>query len=185
MRAAFEGVIARTFKTARLIDAVAEGVDMLATRPEQSRRVMLVFSESRDRGSLLKTPAVIEKAQRAGVSIYIATYSAQATAWTAKPEDNPPLPMGPDFIGGIVELARMGKANDAELFAKATGGRHLSFATLKGLEESIAHTGAELHSQYLLSFSPAESSNKGFHKIVVSVPAMANVVIRARPGYWP
>jgi len=185
MRGAFESVIARTLKTARLIDAVAEGVDMLATRPEQSRRVMLVFSESRDRGSLLKTPAVIEKAQRAGVSIYIATYSAHATAWTAKPEDNPPLPMGPDFIGGIVELARMGKANDAELFAKATGGRHLSFATLKGLEESIARTGEELHSQYLLSFSPAESSNKGFHKIVVSVPAMANVVIRARPGYWP
>jgi hypothetical protein len=86
MRGAFENVIARTLKTARLIDAVAEGVDMLATRPEQSRRVMLVFSESRDRGSLLKTPAVIEKAQRAGVSIYIATYSAHATAWTAKPE---------------------------------------------------------------------------------------------------
>jgi VWFA-related protein len=185
MREAFESVIARTFKTARLIDAIETGVEMLAARPLDSRRVLIVFSESRDRGSMLKAPEVIERAQREGVSIYMATYSAHATAWTAKPEDNPPLPMGPDFIGGIIELGRMGKANDAELFTRATGGRHLSFATQKGLEQAIAHAGEELHSQYLLSFTPAESINKGFHRITVSVPALSTATIRARPGYWP
>lgn len=185
IRRAFDRVVARTFKSARMIDAVAEGVEMLESRPEGGRKVMLVFSESRDRGSQLKSAAVIEKAQRTGVAIYMATYSAHATPWTAKPEDNPPLPMGTDIIGAVIELGRMGKANDAELFVRATGGRHLSFATLNGLEQSIAKAGEELHSQYLLSFSPTESSNKGYHRIVVSVPALSNAIIRARPGYWP
>ncbi len=99
---------------------------MLETRPESSRRVLLILSESRDRGSKMKLAPAIEMAQRAGVTVYPATYSTQATAWTAKPEDNPPMPGDPDYLGAIGELVRMGKTNDADAFA-AGDGRTASF----------------------------------------------------------
>ena len=51
IRTAFEGTRSRSIRTARLIDAVVEGVKMLDTRPPNNRRVMLILSESRDRGS--------------------------------------------------------------------------------------------------------------------------------------
>src|SRR5258706_16429653 len=102
---------------------------------------MIVFSESRDRGSQFKSASVIEKAHRVGVSIYMATYSAHATPWTAKPEDNPPLPMGPDFIGGIIQLGRMGKGNDGEPFTRGTGGGALFFPTLHGVGGSASPAG--------------------------------------------
>jgi VWFA-related protein len=187
IRVAFEKIEGRVIKKGHMIDGVAAGVKMLETRPESSRRILLVLSESRDRGSKTKLPAAIEAAQRAGVMIYPATYSTQATPWTARPEDNPPMPGGDahsvDFIGPLAELMRLGKTNAAEAFARATGGRHLSFETLSGLEEAIMHAGEEIHSQYLLSFVPPPTS-PGFHQLVVAVPSRSDAVTRARPGYW-
>jgi VWFA-related protein len=181
---AFERISPRTIKSAKLIDAVAEGVRMLSTRPANNRRIMLVLSESRDRGSKTKLADAIEQAQRAGVVIYAGTYSAQASAWASKPEDAPPLPGGADFGGAIVELARLGKVNAADALARATGGRHLSFLTLNSLEQTISRTGEEIHSQYLLSFVPAENRKEGFHRIQVAIPSRPDAVIRVRAGYW-
>jgi VWFA-related protein len=181
---AFERINPRTIKSAKLIDAVAEGVRMLATRPANNRRIMLLLSESRDRGSRMKLADAIEKAQRAGVVIYAGTYSAQGAAWTSKAENVPPMPGGPDYLGGIGELVRLGKANAADEFARATGGRHLSFLTLNSLEKTISRTGEEIHSQYLLSFVPADSKKSGFHRIQVAVPSRPDALIRVRAGYW-
>jgi hypothetical protein len=63
---------------------------VLGFRPYQI--LMLVLGESRDRGSRMKLADAIELAQRAGVIVYFCTYSAQESAWTAKPENAPPLP---------------------------------------------------------------------------------------------
>jgi len=183
IRIAFEKIHGRVIKAGRMIDATAQSVKMLEARPESSRRILLILSESRDRGSKSKLLPVIEQAQRAGVMIYPATYSTQATPWTARPEDNPAMPGGPDYLGAIGELLRMGKTNDAAALARATGGRHLSFETLKGLEEAIARAGEDIHSQYLVSFTPS-SSEAGFHNLVVAVPSRSDAVVRARPGYW-
>jgi VWFA-related protein len=183
IRIAFERIEGRVIRKGHMIDAAAEGIKMLETRPENSRRIMLILSESRDRGSKTKLPAVIEQAQRAGVLIYPMTYSTQATPWTARPEDNPNMPGGPDYLGALRELMRKGKINDADAFAHATGGRHLSFETLNGLEEAIAHAGEDIHSQYLISFVPPASS-PGFHQLIVTVPSRTDAATRSRPGYW-
>jgi VWFA-related protein len=183
IRIAFEKIQGRVIKAGRMIDAAAESVKMLETRPESSRRILLILSESRDRGSKSKLPQVIEQAQRASVMIYPATYSAHATPWTARPEDNPNMPGGPDYLGGIGELLRKTKINDADIFARATGGRHVSFETLKGLEETISRAGEDIHSQYLLSFVPS-SSEAGYHALTVAIPSRPEWLIRARPGYW-
>jgi VWFA-related protein len=185
IRVAFEHVEPRVIRAGKMIEAVAEAVQMLNTRPENSRRILLILSESRDRRSKMKLADAIVMAQRAGVLIYPATYSAYATPWTARSEDNPPMPGGPDYMGGVIDLWRLGTTNTAEAFARATGGHHLSFETLSGLENAITRAGEEIHSQYLLSFVPHETDNKGYHHIEVAVPAKSDAIVRARPGYWP
>jgi VWFA-related protein len=182
---AFESIEGRTIKTGTMFDAVMEGVKMLETTPESYRRMMLILGEARDRGSKAKLDQAIEAAQRAGVAMYPLTYSAQATAWTARPEDAPSLPMDPDYAGGIVEALRLTTRNAADEFAKWTGGRHLSFTRLEGLQDAIQRLSGEVHSQYLLSFQPQESSNKGLHRLIVQVRGHKGAQIRARPGYWP
>lgn len=182
---AFETVNGRNIKIGKMLDAVTEGVKMLKQTPESYRRMMLILGESRDRGSKTNLKQAIEAAQRADVAMYPLTYSAQATAWTTTAQDTAPLPMEPDYAGGVVELFRMTTRNAADEFAKWTGGRHLSFARLEGLQDAISRLSGEVHSQYLLSFSPVESSNKGLHRILVQVRSPKNAVVRARPGYWP
>ena len=185
IRKAFENIEPRTIKQAKMIDAVIEGMKMLDTRPENYRRIMIVLGESRDRGSKKKLAEAVELAQRAGVAIYSLTYSAQGEAWTSSPENDPSMPGGPDYVGAIGEVARLGKTNDANAFARATGGRHLSFLTEKSLEGVMSRLGEEIHSQYLLSFVPMETKNMGLHRIEVKVSRFPNAVVRARAGYWP
>ena len=186
--AAFQKTRSRSIHTARLIDAVAEGVKMLDTRSPNNRRVMLILSESRDRGSKSKLSDVIEQAQRAGVAVYAATYSVQGSTFLSSPSTSPSMPGGDgnlDILGGALELARIGKANVADALARTSGGRHLSFLTLESLESVISRAGEEIHSQYLLSFTPTPSTKDGFHQIQVAIPSHPDAVIRVRLGYWP
>src|SRR5262249_13988089 len=151
----------------KMLDAIVAGTAMLEARPSNNRRIMIVLGQSRDHGSKAKLDAAVERIGRSGVIVYPATYSAYATPWTAKPEDNPPT--GGNLITGLGDLFRLGKANTAEVLAQATGGRHLSFETLKGLETAMTKAGDEIHGQYLLSFAPGASENNGFHRVVVGV----------------
>ncbi len=185
IRKAIDAIEPHFIKEAKLIDAAIDAMKMLGTRPENSRRIIVVLGESRDRGSRHKLAEAIEMAQRAGVVIYSITYSAQGEAWSSSSDDAPPVPGDVDYLGGLGELARLGKTNDADAFARATGGRHLSFLKAGSLEASISRTGEEIHSQYLLSFSPQETANSGLHHISVTVPKFPAAVVRARAGYWP
>ena len=186
LREAFENLRPGTIKKARMFDAVLEAVKMLEMRPENSPAwILFLLSESRDRGSRSKLQDVVERVQRAGITVYPITYSVQKIAWTARagnPEDNP---RDEDLLAAITEPARLATKNAADAFAHATGGRHLSFATLNGLEEAIAKAGDEIHSQYLLSFTPSRPGSTAFRKLQVVVTSRPDVVIRARPGYWP
>jgi hypothetical protein len=98
---------------------------------------------------------------------------------------DPPLPPPEqriDVLGGMGELVRLGKANTTEALTKGTGGATFPFTRLKGLEEAIQKLGAELHSQYLLSFAP-DDSTLGYHRLEVRV-AGGDFRVRARSGYW-
>ena len=184
---AFKRLTPRTPLAGVLLDAIAEGVKLLETRPENNRRILVVIGEARDRGSKLGLNAAIEAAQRASAIVYSATYSPQKTAWTAHPEDEPVPPMGPNgpnYAAGIGELFRLGKTDAADALARGTCGRKTSFAVLSGLENALTNLGAEIHSQYLLSFAPVAMSENRFRRVQVKVPKQ-RAVVRARPGYWP
>ncbi len=214
---AFEQVRTGQTKSARMLDAVSESIERLKQHPN-SRRVLLLISESRDRGSQAALPQVALATQTAGVTVYAATYSAFKTAFTTTssaigeprspkvpqtpseqtgtlsggpPHCNPngcpdpPVPLADqrvDVLGGIGELVRLGKTNTTQALTKGTGGATFPFTRLQGLEQAIQKLGAELHSQYLLSFIPDDSTG-GYHRLEVRVGG-GDFRVRARPGYW-
>ncbi len=75
------------------------------------------------------------------------------------------------FVPLMVEIFKSSKAifvdNPVEVFTKGTGGTEFSFAKQKGLEEAIAKIGEEIHSQDLISYSPNNKAEGGFHEIEV------------------
>ncbi len=180
--AAFKKIRGRSSGDARMLDAIVQGTQMLADRPQNRRRILIVLGEARDRGSNTKLDQAVLQTSRANVIIYPATYSAYLSPWTAKPEDAPAA--GGDPITALKDLFRHAKESPADLLARASGGQHFSFNTLRGLEQVLTRAGEEIHGQYLLSFAPPLSSDHGFHRLDVSVPSRPDAVIRARAGYW-
>lgn len=93
-----------------------------------------------------------------------------------------------NVIPVIVEIFKQVKAifvdNPIEVFTKWTGGRERSFLTERDLENAIMGIGNELHSEYLLTYTPNNKEEGGFHDIVVTVPNRPDVKVRTRPGYW-
>lgn len=94
---------------------------------------------------------------------------------------------GADFVPAVEEIFRGVKGlfirNPAELYTKFTGGRELTFVTQNDLETAINNIGSEIRSQYILSYSPNNKMEGGFHKIKVQVNR-PDLRIRTRPGYW-
>jgi VWFA-related protein len=204
-------------KKAVMLDAVNQAIERLRKQPN-ARRVLLLVSEARDRGSKTDLKAATMAAQTADVAIYALTYSAITTAFTSKaplsrqshgtsPQTTPgqdamhtangapPSPFNPvspklmaegqsvDVPAAIIELAHMTQPNAAQLLAEATGGTTFPFTRQKGLEDAIQKFGAELHSQYVLSFVPQDAA-PGYHNLEVSLAREGKFRIRARPGYW-
>ncbi len=75
------------------------------------------------------------------------------------------------------------KKTPAEAFTYFTGGRVYNFASERAMEQAITDIGLDLNSQYLLSYSPNDKNEAGFHtiRVVVDRPGLK---IRTRPGYW-
>jgi len=93
-----------------------------------------------------------------------------------------------EFVPAMVEVFKDAKAifkqNPSEVFTRGTGGEQFGFMRQRGLEEAIERLGAELHSQYLISYVPNNREEGGFHEISVQVAGRKDVKIRTRPGYW-
>lgn len=200
-------------RTSRLTDAVDESVRMLRSRPASRRRILLVISEVRDHGSEGRVRDSLMDAQVNNVSVYGVDISRMMAGLTAppvppRPDNNPPamtpLPNEPStpttvwqsfggqgnsiqFMPVLVEILKDTKAifvdNPVEVYAKGTGGDQFSFAKQRGLEDAIERIGREIHSQYIITYTPSNLKEGGFHQIEVDVNRR-DVKVKTRPGYW-
>ena len=165
---------------ARMFDAVSEAAGRM--RERKGRKVLLLISETRDRGSTASLTSAIEAIEREGVEVFAAPYSAYSTAWVAKPEDLPP-PSAPNYMSVFQELFRLAKTNDTQALTQATGGAEYSFLKQRGVEKAVERLGVEVHSQYILSFPP-RVGEKGMHHVEVSLPGRTGLHIHFRQAYW-
>lgn len=201
-------------QSSRLNDAVLEASRMLGKRPATNRRVILLISETRDRGSAAREKETLTQLELNNIMVYPVNMSRwlnklldpgepprpPAIPYSAMPNGPGGVPMNPttamqlgyggsfgNYIPLAVEVLKSTKAifvdNPQELYAKYTGGKEHSFVSSRTLDEAIAHIGEELHSQYLISYNPANKSDGGWHsvRVVVNRPGYD---VRTRGGYW-
>jgi VWFA-related protein len=193
-----------------VIDAVDASIRMLKKRPANRRRVLLLIAEKRDRGSELRLREALTQAQFANIAIYSLNISTIVAALTDKgapprPPAIPPeathlpgnYPATPttvaqeyyngNYIPVFVDIFKATKSlfvdDTLDVFTRFTGGREYAFVGEKSLEKAVSGISEELHSQYLLSYSPNNQTEGGFHdiRVVVNRPGLE---VRTRPGYW-
>jgi VWFA-related protein len=199
--------------TAALVDAVMKADEMLRRHDQQNkrRRVIILMSRNIDKGSEAKLQESVRRMQFDNVIVYSVDISRVKTALLKKPDfpgrqngGVPPEAL-PDMRGtphsettviqqengnalnGVPTVYRgirdLFKKTPAEAFASFTGGNVYSFSNQRGLEDAITDIGKDLNSQYLLSYSPNDTKEPGFHHIQVTVDR-PGLKVRTRPGYW-
>ncbi|HEX5431146.1 MAG TPA: VWA domain-containing protein [Bryobacteraceae bacterium] len=196
--------------TFSLNDATTKALNMLRDRPSNRRRILVLISESRDNGSEMHVRDVLTEAEFADVVIYSVDISHLLSSLTEKPLPNRPLTAPPGGIslpaGQVLtptlarqmnqngnwtpvfkEIFTAVKAifvpNPLEVYTKYTGGREYPFFSRRGLEQAVSDIGEELHNQYLLTYSPNDQNEAGFHEITVEVDK-PGLKVRTRNGYW-
>ncbi|MBZ5583898.1 MAG: VWA domain-containing protein [Acidobacteriia bacterium] len=198
----------------RMVDAVEAGARMLRSRPQNRRRVMLLVGETRDMGSEARVRETSRYLALSNILFFAVDMSRFVTTLTAPPKPARPDPLPPamhpmpanvpatpttvaqaygingraEFVPLLVEIYRdakaVFKANPVEVFTKATGGTEFGFHSQRTLEDALTGIGEQLHSQYIISYTPG-AEKFGFHTIVVQVTGHPEVEkILARPGYW-
>ncbi len=196
-----------------LYDALYRAVEMLTTRGEGRRRVIIVVSEAADTGSQVPLGEVLRQAQIHNVTIYSAGLSTMAATLRSEPKSGGPAPITPPgtfgrpgppgsvqtpgtetLQRGNIDLMALSRVlvekgvstvadNSLEVATLATGGMHKGSFRDAGIERAIAEIGGELHSQYVLSYRPAGVTMAGYHEIEVRV-RRPGLRVRARPGYF-
>jgi VWFA-related protein len=184
VRDVFENLRAGSSTKGRVLDGVAEGLQMLEKKTLDRRRLMVVISESRDRGSKAHVEDIVSRAARANVTIYTVTFSAYTTAFTTKASDLPTPRTSGGILAIALEISRLAKQNIGEALSQYTGGRHVSFNTVRALERDFTAIGKEIHSQYQLTFPPSADNEPSYHKLSIEIKNRPEARVRARPGYW-
>lgn len=180
----------------RMVDAIVAAAYRM--RQRRGRKVLLLISESRNRGSETEFQEALEAVGRQGIEVFGAHYSVYATSLSAKSEDLPDLPQrvisgdpsdwpdSPptvDFLAIFHEVIRRGKTDAIQALTRVTGGADYRFTKERGIENAIEELGVEVHSQYILSFLRPRNGT-GLHRIDVLVPNRGDLAIRSRRTYW-
>ncbi len=194
-----------------LDDAAMEGVRLLQKEGKDRRKILILISETRDKGSAVTPRDVLTQAEFADVTVYPVSMNHLLNQLTTQAEPNRPHAVPPEYRGNLpMGVMRTGTTdaqqnmgnwtpifkeifalikgvfvdNSLETYAKFTGGREQNFVSQGGLEDAVRQIGEEIHSQYLLTFAP-NSPEGGYHEIEVKVlSASPNLKISSRPGYW-
>jgi Ca-activated chloride channel homolog len=145
----------------RLWDAVDFSLDEL--RGVEGRRVVVVFTDGDDTGSKVGLGKVIDRARAEEVMVY-----AIGIESVMKPAGMREIRTRPDR--GLKRLA-------AE-----TGGGYFELETTDELGATFTRVAQELHSQYLLGFTPPQLDGK-IHKVDVKVVTRPDHQARARKSY--
>ncbi|MGH9786901.1 MAG: VWA domain-containing protein [Terriglobia bacterium] len=195
----------------RLSDAVGRGVFLLARRPEDRRKVIIILSEARDQGSSSSHGAVLRGAQQLGISVYAVGLSSlrgmlgrtgegvsspfpPGVSARPMPANQPPTPdaqtgwgaANVNLLALIAELVSNTKnlvaGNPLSVFAAGTGGQDFASGGKEQMEKALGRIGQELRNQYILTYRPNNLDEPGYHSIGVAV-SRPSLEVRTRLGY--
>ena len=178
-------------------DTVTAAAKYLETAPSQYRRVIIVITDGDDNNSkrIVSIPKDEATASNNGQLVgstaranlvarhRLAVTDVQQAAQKADAIFYSVNPGGPSVR--LNEIA-MRAEGGMEAIAEATGGAAFIPDGEKDLERVFRQVAAELRGQYLLQYyGNSDAPASQFRRIQVSVPARADVRVRARQGYYP
>jgi len=189
-------------KNARENDALAQTISMLSHQTRAKRRVVIVFSEGFDRGSITSGFEVVRAASIANVTIYGIRFSPAGTELKADGRSTLAQVFGPCPQGGFkahpcnfsINLAPLAilaaKTGAKELrtnllgqYAGYTGGIVYTHWRKDAVQDQLQNIALAVNGQYDLAYVPTTLNNTGFHslKVAVSEPGLR---VRTRAGYF-
>ena len=89
----------------------------------------------------------------------------------------------PPVYHSMHDLFKKTPAEAFTVFTRGSQAKMYDFAKLNGLEAALTDIGKDINSQYLLTYTPNDANEPGFHTIRVEVNR-PRVKITTRPGYW-
>ena len=174
---------------AAIYDAVRYSVNLLKKQPEDSRRVLLLISETRDHGShAVSLDDTIRAISESNTVMYSLAFSPTASTamdtlrgeWDARTD---PAGWNLDILR-LMKMARQAmRKNAAKSVASMTGGEYELFTSQKSFERLMNEFANHLHSRYLLRFEP-KNPHPGLHELRVRLREHGNGVVLARRSYW-
>lgn len=174
---------------AAIYDAVRYSVNLLEKQPRDSRRVLLLISETRDHGShAIKVDDAIRAISESNTVMYSLTFSPTASTamdtlrgeWDARTD---PAGWNLDILR-LMKMARQAmRKNAAKTVASITGGEYELFTSRKSFERFMTDFANHLHNRYLLRFEP-KNPRPGLHDVRVRLRDAGDRVVLARRSYW-
>jgi Ca-activated chloride channel family protein len=143
----------------RLWDAVSASVDEL--QGVEGRRVVLVFTDGDDTESKTRLGTVIDRARRDDVMVYA-------------------IGLASEYFDGQ-RMVRSKPDGGLKKIAEETGGGYFELQKTSELASTFTRVAQELHSQYVLGFTPMQLDGK-VHKLTVRVK-QSGMTARARRSY--
>jgi hypothetical protein len=146
----------------------------LLHRPEADRRHLVVgMTDRRDCGSVVSSAQLRELASRSEAVLHLVDQSGS----------------GGDVAYRIRTCSPRGRVDGPEIIAEAaarTGGtlHDPSYLFGSSVLRAFRTIFDEFRQSYVLRYSPSGVGRGGWHAIVVRVPSMGGVTIRARQGYF-
>jgi VWFA-related protein len=179
------------------LDAVNEAASQLEAVPPERRRIILIIGQPADVGSSTHLADILARTEKSNIAVYqlamplvgldLMEKTIAVTKIHGVALGNGTGIMGSvDLTNLVPEIMRGEKTSsgqeDLVILTRELGGARIPFRKLRELESGIAAIGRELHTGYVLSYTP-DTDTAGYHSIGVEV-LQANVTVRARPGYY-
>ena len=172
---------------ASVLDAIAYSARLLARRPGERERVLLLISETRDHGSRFTTlDEVVRLIGENNISVYAIPFSAYLSQQldvlrgTNQDEWTPYV----DILEKLAAIRQAMKKNIPLTLTQLTGGEYRIFHTKKRFETDMIDLANHVHSRYALSFEP-KNPHPGLHQIRVRLrDPSRKATVRYRSSYW-
>jgi Ca-activated chloride channel family protein len=147
-----------------LNDALFLAFQLRPASADESRSVLLVFSDGRDTSSWLSGKHALEAAKRSGLIVHV-------------------IELVQDQGAGVFGAVRGIPSEFLGRLADAGGGRRWYAKSAGDLRELFGRALNELRARYLLTYSPNGVSREGWHDVKVTLKG-ARGEVTARPGYF-
>ena len=172
---------------AAILDAIAYSARLLARRPPERQRVLLLISETRDHGSkFTKLDDLLPLIGGNNISVFSLPFSPY--------KSQPPVifngssgkdwALSVDILEKLEDIHQAMRKNTPRALASITGGEYESFTTHNGFESNMLDFTNHLYSRYQLSFAP-RGPKPGLHQIRVRLrdPKPGEKLL-FRTSYW-